>query len=87
MDPALANNEVTEKCIQKSLQYFQNGKEERVILSIGGQEFHTSRVTLRADPYSVLAVMLRKDSPMRPCGNTYYFDRDPSHVRFILNYL
>ena len=24
---------------------------------------------------------------MRPCGNTYYSDRDPSHFRFILNYL
>ena len=24
---------------------------------------------------------------MGPCGNTYYFDRDPSHFRFILNYL
>ena len=87
MDPALANNEITEKCIQKSLQYFQNVQEERVILSIGSQEFHTSRVTLRADPNSVLAVMLRKDSPMRPCGNTYYFDRDPSHFRCILNCL
>ena len=87
MDPAEANNEITEKCIQKSLQYFQNVQEERVILSIGIQEFNTSRVTLRADPNSVLAFMLRKDSPMRPCGNTYYFNRDPSHFRFILNYL
>ena len=47
MDPAEANNEITEKSIQKSLQYFQNVQEERVILSISGQEFHTSRVTLR----------------------------------------
>ena len=87
MYPALANNEISEKYIQKSLQYFQNVQEEQVILSIGGQEFHTSRVTFRADPDSVLAVMLRKDSPMRPCGNKYYFDRDPSHFRCILNCL
>ena len=31
--------------------------------------------------------MLKPDSPFRPSKNTYYFDRDASHFRIIMNYL
>ena len=76
-----------EAAVLKAFQTMQEIQESRVILCIGGQNFHTSKVTLRADPDSIFAKMLRKDSPMRPQGRVYFFDRDPSHFRFVLNYL
>ena len=45
-------------------------------------------VTLRADPTSLLAAMLTAKSPFRPCAKKhFYLDRDPTHFRYILNYL
>ena len=44
-------------------------------------------MTLMADPTSLFALMLRKCCPLRPLRNTYFLDRDPSHFKFILNYL
>ena len=58
-----------------------------MVLNIGGQCFHTSMVTLGAEPNSILGLLSVKDCPMRPHRNCYYFDRDPAHFKFILNYL
>ena len=70
------------------LRHLQQTQEEAVNLRIGGKDFSTSMVTLRADPMSLLAAMLTAKSPFRPCAKRhYYLDRDPTHFRLILNYL
>ena len=70
------------------LHHLQKTQEEAVVLRIGGKDFPTSMVTLRADPTSLLAVMLTAKSPFRPCAKKhFYLDRDPTHFRYILNYL
>ena len=70
------------------LRHLQRTQEEAVILRVGGRDFHTSMVTLRADPTSLFAGMMNRNSPFRPCGrSTYYIDRVPSHFRLILNHL
>ena len=71
----------------KTFHNLQQVQEAQVTLVIGGKTFVTSRVTLRADPDSLLAQMLRPTCPMRPSGHIYFFDRDPAHFRFVLNYL
>ncbi len=72
----------------KKLQQIQ---EDRIILEVGNQQFHTSRVTMKADPNSLLASLLEDGCPFRPCTSygrpTYFFDRDSAHFRFILNFL
>jgi len=69
------------------LQSLQDIQESQVILNIGGMKFETSKVTLRADPTSVFALMQNPNSQFRPCNNIYFFDRDPAHFRIILGYL
>ena len=81
------NREAVQKLTTETFNKLQQSQEGRVILNIGGQCFQTSRVTLMADPTSMLALMLRKGCPLRPSRNTYFLDRDPSHFKFILNYL
>ena len=81
-------NPVLKKVVYQTFKFYQKTQEKRVLLNIGGKVFQTSRVTLKADPTSVFAVMFRRGCPFRPYArDTYYFDRDPSHFRFILNYL
>lgn len=87
-DGGTVSNHFLNGVFKQTLEHFQSVQEQQVILCIGGQDFYTSRVTLRADPASLFNVVLRDDSPMRPYEkNIYFFDRDPSHFRFILNYL
>ena len=81
------NREAEQKLATETFNKLQQSQEGRVILNILGQCFQTSRVTLMADPYSMFALMLRKGCPLRPSRNTYFLDRDPSHFKFILNYL
>ena len=81
------NREAVQKLTTETFNKLQQSQEGRVILNIGGQCFQTSRVTLMADPTSMFALMLRKGCPLRPSRNTYFLDRDPSHFKFILNYL
>ena len=85
------NQKVAQKLEVEIFKKLQETQEERIILEVGNQQFHTSRVTMREDPNSLLAMLFRKGCPLRPstsCGRpTYYFDRDSSHFRFILNYL
>ena len=69
------------------LQSLRDIQESQVILNIGGMKFETSKVTLRADPTSVFALMQNPNSQFRPCNNIYFFDRDPAHFRIILGYL
>ena len=73
--------------INSTFGQLQKVQEGRVVLNIGGQCFHTSMVTLGAEPNSILGLLSVKDCPMRPHRNCYYFDRDPAHFKFILNYL
>ena len=81
------NREAVQKLTTETFNKLQQSQEGRVILNIGGQCFQTSRVTLMADPTSMFALMLRKGCPLRPSRNLYFLDRDPSHFKFILNYL
>lgn len=86
----VTNKKIVQKVLVETFKKLQQVQEERVILNIGGQVFQTSAVTLRADPTSLFGVMLREGCPLRPSRNTYstyFFDRDPAHFRFILNYL
>ena len=71
----------------KTFTNLQRIQESPILLEIGGQVFQTSKLTLLADPNSLLGMLFRKTCPMRPSGNTYKFDRDPTHFRYILNYL
>ena len=80
-------DERMEAMIHKTFNQYQRVQEESVVLNIGGQCFSTSRVTLGADTSSLFGLLLRKNCPMRPHRNTYFFDRDPSHFKIILNYL
>jgi hypothetical protein len=65
----------------------QPTQEHKVLLNIGGVKYETSKVTLRNDPASVFSLMLLPNSPFRPNGNVFFFDRDPCHFRIILGYL
>jgi hypothetical protein len=69
------------------LQALQHTQEYKVWLNIGGVKYEISQVTLRNDPASVFSLMLLPNSPFRPSGNVFFFDRDPSHFRIILGYL
>ena len=81
------NREAVQKLTTETFNKLQQSQEGRVILNIGGQCFQTSRVTLMEDTTSMFALMLRKGCPLRPSRNSYFLDRDPSHFKFILNYL
>ena len=71
----------------KTFTNLQRIQESPILLEIGGQVFKTTKLTLLADPNSLLGMLFRKTCPMRPSGNTYKFDRDSTHFHYILNYL
>ena len=57
-------------------------------LNIGGHYFTTTRETLTKDPNSRLASMLSGTLDLKPAEDgAFFFDRDGTHFRFILNYL
>ncbi|XP_065837528.1 uncharacterized protein [Oscarella lobularis] len=56
-----------------------------VSLNVGGTVFMTTVETLAQDPHSILAIMVANNQS-EPDGS-YFFDRDPTHFRYILNYL
>lgn len=88
--PPLPMTDLDRDIFNKSFSYYRDIHEKRIILNIGGTCFQTSRLTLMADPQSLFGQLMRDDCPFRPGGSngrTYFFDRDPSHFRFILNYL
>ena len=62
--------------------------EDCVSLNVGGQIFMTSLQTLRKDSNSTLASMFSGRFEMTPRKDgTFFIDRDPTHFRYILNYL
>lgn len=85
--PVPPMNDSQTRDYMETFLHFQQVQEERIVLNIGGQCFQTSKVSMRADPGSKFGRMMRRDCPFRPAKNTYFFDRDPSHFRFILNYM
>lgn len=62
--------------------------DSKVHLNIGGHLYMTSVDTLSQDPESLLAIMFsgKKGLKREPDGS-YFFDRDGTHFRHILNYL
>ena len=56
-----------------------------VTLNIGGTLFMTTISTLVQDPNTILATKVNSERS-GPDGS-YFFDRDPTHFRYILNYL
>ena len=85
------NRKVAQKFKVEIFKKLQKTREERIILKVENQQFHSSRVTMWADPNSLMAMLFRKGCPFRLSLSygrpTYFFDRDSSHFRFILNYL
>ena len=60
----------------------------RVNLDIGGHVYATSIMTLFRDPQSMLAAMFKgRDFMKTQQDGSYFFDRDGTHFRYILNYL
>ena len=59
-----------------------------VKLNVGGHYFTTTIQTLTKDPNSMLAAMFSGMFEMQPSEDgAFFFDRDGTHFRFILNYL
>ena len=57
-------------------------------LSVGGQTFVTSTLTLTRDPTSMLAAMFSGRHALRQDDDgSYFIDRDGTHFRYVLNYL
>lgn len=80
-----SRNKDPELSMKEQLKQVMDVQQSQIILNIGGTEFTTSRVTLKSDPNSIFTAMLESD--MKSRGGKYFFDRDPHHFRFILNYL
>ena len=61
---------------------------DRVILNVGGQMFHTTMETLAHGESSMLSAMVSghwKESSPTP-SDEIFIDRDGTHFRYILNY-
>lgn len=73
------------------LQGMDVNQQQRIMVNVGGTIFVACATTLQADPSSILAKMVQKDSPYQPYEldmvYTYFVDRDPRHFRTILDYL
>ncbi|XP_062594723.1 uncharacterized protein LOC134256131 [Saccostrea cucullata] len=59
---------------------------ETITLDIGGQIFKTSKTTLRADPSSILALLISSENYSSD-RNQLFLDRNPKHYLFLLDYL
>ena len=86
-DAASAEHPVDQHEVQKlKVELSKKFQEARI-----NTQCHISKVTAQADPNSVFATLFRKSCPFRLSASngrpTYFFDRDPAHFRFILNYL
>ena len=92
-DAASADHPVDQQVVQKLevelFKKFQETQQERIIFEVGNTQWHTSKVTARANPNSLFAMLFCKGCPFRPSTSngrpTYFFDRDQAHFRFILN--
>ena len=74
--------------LERDFPKLQKFQEKPIKLDIGGFIFKTSLGTLRKDTDSMLASMFsgRFDMKEQEDGS-YFIDRDPTHFRFILNFL
>ena len=71
-----------------SLLQLEQIKQNRVILNISGARYITSKISIMNDKDSLLAEIFKPNSPFTKTSTfTYYFDRDHTHFRHILNYL
>lgn len=64
-------------------------EQEIIILNVGGTRFETRRVTLCQRP-SMLSVMFGGGvfaAPAPDAQGEFFFDRDPTHFRYLLNFL
>jgi hypothetical protein len=69
------------------LKVLNDQQTGRVLLNVGGRKFESSELTLSGDPSSILAGMIRPDSPVKPVRNEYFIDRNPRYFDFVLDYL
>ena len=76
------------KGLSAKVDSFNRAQGQKVVLNVGGTRFECSRESLVKDPKSLFAELFREESAVKPSlGNQYFFDRDPTHFRIILNYL
>ena len=76
------------KELSAKVDSFNRAQGQKVVLNVGGTRFECSRESLVKDPKSLFAELFREESAVKPSlGNQYFFDRDPTHFRIILNYL
>ncbi|XP_062621675.1 BTB/POZ domain-containing protein KCTD7-like [Saccostrea cucullata] len=73
--------------MEVKLNILKEQQDGHVILNVGGRKFETSRRTLSSDPSSLLAAMTNPKSPIKPCKETYFIDRNPRYFDFVLDYL
>ncbi|KAL3889740.1 hypothetical protein ACJMK2_002069 [Sinanodonta woodiana] len=84
-----SNNDVRSRGMEiqsrlKELLQLQNSK---IMLNVGGCKMETSRITLSKDPESLFAKAIESSEHCCLNNNVIFIDRDPTHMRFILNYL
>ena len=74
-----------------TLDELEKDRRDRVILQVGDSRFLTSKRTLTSIPNSLLAEVCQQPSVnpkfRKTDSQAYYFDRDATHFRHILNYL
>ena len=62
--------------------------EDCISLNVGGKIFMTTLQTLKTDANTMLASMFSGRFDMKPRKDgSFFIDRDPTHFRFILNFL
>ena len=84
-DP-LHNEKQSFKSMAKKLEHVH--LTSTIKLNVGGQYFTTSLQTLTKDKGSMLHAMFSGRFDTKPAEDgTYFFDRDGTHFRYILNYL
>ena len=74
-----------------TLDELEKDRRDRVILQVGDSRFLSSKRTLTSIPNSLLAEVCQQPSVnpkfRKTDSQAYYFDRDATHFRHILNYL
>ena len=60
--------------------------QDRVVLNVGGQTFHTTMGTLKHGESSMLSAMVSGHWKESAPSDEIFIDRDGTHFRYILNY-
>ncbi|KAL3874584.1 hypothetical protein ACJMK2_037572 [Sinanodonta woodiana] len=84
-----SNNDVRSRGmkIQSRLKELQQLQNSKIMLNVGGCKMETNRITLSKDPESLFAKAIESSEHCCSTNNVIFIDRDPTHMRFILNYL